>query len=122
MDSEAPKRDDKGRLLPGHTANPGGVPKWVRAVREHMEGTAAKAAQLLEDVIDGKPVDITVNGEQVTMTPELSDRIRAAEIVLSYTVPKPTAKSEVEVTGVATRLDQLTRDEVLALARGEVPK
>ncbi len=40
----APQRDALGRLLPGSTANPGGIPKAVLAIKEALaaDGPAAR--------------------------------------------------------------------------------
>lgn len=45
-------RDDKGRLLPGQSLNPGGVSKKLQRVRKKLEKLDAKALKLLEDAMD----------------------------------------------------------------------
>ena len=56
-----PERDEKGRLLPGHTANPNGRPKGMSLVsimKEELgmylseEGDITKAKQMIRDYIN----------------------------------------------------------------------
>lgn len=50
-----PARDENGRLLPGHTANPNGRPKGTRSlttlVREALKQMGADGATPLEDLL-----------------------------------------------------------------------
>ena len=56
-----PARDEKGRLLPGHTANPSGRPKgrnWITTLAELAEtktrggGGKARAVKILENLLE----------------------------------------------------------------------
>lgn len=48
----APERDDRGRLLPGHTANPSGRPRVVEEIKElaraHVPAAFAKICALVD--------------------------------------------------------------------------
>lgn len=70
-------RDEKGRLLPGTTGNPGGRPKWVKHVQQELEVCTKYGLKLLFGVINGDPFEEDINGEQVLRTPRLADRLRA---------------------------------------------
>jgi len=50
--SDAPQRDASGRLLPGHTANPGGRPKVQRELQAILEECGPKAAEKVKALID----------------------------------------------------------------------
>lgn len=92
-----PRRPD-GTILPGHTANPGGQPRWVAAVRNSLQGIVSdKGVKLLEQVIGGEAIDTVLEGEVIRMTPELADRLRALDIALAYSIPKP--KQQLELSG-----------------------
>lgn len=117
--SEAP-RDEKGRLRPGHTANPGGVPKWLRKVRKELAKGAPEAFEFLRATFRGETkAEMVVDGETVEVPARLSDRIAAAKAYLEYAVPKPKQEMEIRQTGesLLTGLDQAkllewaTRDE-----------
>jgi hypothetical protein len=78
-------RGPGGRVLPGHTSNPGGrVPTWLKEVRAELRGGSTEASQLLRRVI----------GDAAERT---QDRIAAAKTVLEFTVTKP--KHTVKVEG-----------------------
>lgn len=49
--SEGPKRDGKGRILPGHTGNPGGVSKTKRDFLERMR--TEDAEEIYAAIMDG---------------------------------------------------------------------
>lgn len=94
---EAPavERHPDGRLKRG-TPNPGGQPKWVKAIRDSLESVASEGAALLGDVVAGKAVRVTLEGVDVEVLPEVANRIKAVELAFAYTLPKPTVKVEVE--------------------------
>ena len=75
-----PKRDEKGRLLPGNTANPNGRPKgkslkefWKQRFSdmtedEKKEFSRKVSPELLWQMAEGRPsqaTDLTSNGEQI---------------------------------------------------------
>lgn len=115
-------RDEKGRLVGGRGAlNPGGEPKWVNAVKTALQSSAAHGAALLHAVIRGEPQKMTIQGEQVEVTPSIENRLKAVEIALRYTVPAP--KAEVSVVLANARppwLDELSPDLKLAIAKAPI--
>jgi hypothetical protein len=98
---QAPLRDEKGRLMPGHTANPGGMSKAQAAVRKTLEGGAeGAAAELLAltkdpdpkvrlqavlavlDRVIGKPKDASGGGERTQLAAffaGITERLTAAQ-------------------------------------------
>lgn len=85
----------------GQSGNPGGQPKWVKEVRDLLMEDAAAARKLLRRVIDDE-------GE------ETKERVRASEIVLSYTIPKP--KQEMEVSGSVSTLQGIDAETIRKIA------
>lgn len=120
-ESEKPLRREDGTIMPGGPSlNPGGKPAWVIAVRASLEGIVSrKGVRLLEQVIGGEAVDMKLEGETIQMTPELSDRLRALDLALQYSLAKP--KQQVELSGDPERplevvnLSKLSDVEVFAL-------
>ena len=53
-----PARDERGRLLPGHTANPGGRPPSRRIARLLEAAQACGVAVLLLPPVKGKAADL----------------------------------------------------------------
>jgi hypothetical protein len=83
---QAPKRDEKGRLLPGHTANPGGrVSTWLKAVKAELRAGSRDAADYLRRVVSDEDASC-------------KDRIAAAKTILDFTVTKPKQTLEVKRT------------------------
>ncbi len=93
---QAPKRDEKGRLLPGNTANPGGFPKRIAKARKLLSKGSIPAAQFLIDVVEGKDVEsfVTEDGERMAVPARAKERIAAAKVILEHTVPKPKADGD----------------------------
>lgn len=79
-------RNEAGQIIEGHTANPGGQPKWVNEVKSALQQCAADGAAFLHDVIADKAQVYSV-----------ADRLRAVDIAFAYTMPKP--KQLVEHSG-----------------------
>lgn len=112
-----PKRDDKGRLLPGGPSlNAGGDPSWLRDVRAKLRAGSADAAEYLVRVVNGKEVTVHTNadGEDVEVPVQPRDRIAAAKVIFEYTVPKP--KQEVEVNASTGETSELRREVLTILA------
>lgn len=97
------KRDAKGRLRPGSSGNPGGLPKWRKELTEALKDSAQSAANLLERVIDDEGAD-------------MQHRIQAAAVALRYTVPTP--KQQVEVSGSVSALQQIDAETLRRIASG----
>lgn len=76
-----------GRPFPkGKSGNPGGQPKWVKRVKKALGQHAERAAEVLRQVMDhGEP----------------ADQVRAAKVVLEYTMPKPTEKVQLDLNPAA---------------------
>lgn len=100
----------------GQSGNPGGQPKWVKGVRDLLQEAAPEAADYLRKVIQGVPFLMTVDGEAIEVPAEHQHRVAAARTVLEYTMPKPTAKVDVQANVAAVQLSQLSREELLAIA------
>ena len=78
-----PKRDEKGRLLPGNSGNPAGRPKgsfsikdrvrqWLEENPEDMEGFVEHFVKenrsLAWQMLEGKPQqDVTTGGDKITI-------------------------------------------------------
>lgn len=103
-------RNEKGQILPGASGNPGGQPKWVGDVRDLLRSDAPRAREVLREVLDTSEDD--------------GDRIKAAEVVLSYTLPKPKLTIEHEHKAPTKTLAELgmSDEEICALARQALEK
>lgn len=114
------ERDEKGRIVRG-TLNPGGRPKWVAALVAQLEEHAVGAIDLLRSVVAGEPAKMQIDGREVEVTPSIETRIRAAEIVLAYTLPKPKQAVEIEgqvaTSGISLRDVGLSEEQIVELAR-----
>lgn len=111
------KRDAQGRILPGQTLNPGGLPAWVGPVRAMLEAGALRGAKLLCEVIDGtaKDVHVTKDGEEIPIDCRMKDRLFAVRLAFEFTIPKP--KQEVEVSaGGANTMSEVQRAALSKLA------
>ena len=99
-------RDEKGRIAPGsESLNPGGLPQWVREVRNALQGGSVEAAEYARSVLKDA-------------SEETKNRLFAAKLVLDFTVPKPKQEVEVSGSGVASPLAGLTPEQLLALVKG----
>lgn len=98
------ERDELGRIKKGHTINPGGVSREKRAFLKRLE--EADADEIYEAFMDG------------VRQREWSVVIRAVE----YIAGKPRSSPEdLEATKAGFSLLQLTREEMLKVAREEKP-
>jgi len=114
--SEKPLRGPDGRLLPGGPAlNPGGRFAWEKEVRAKLEVAAGTAIQLLQEVLEGRPIDGTMDGKKIKMTPSPGDRLRAAEIVFSYSLTKPTAKVDLSVSQAPRWISETSKEEAMKI-------
>lgn len=93
------------------SANPGGQPKWVRALQAQLRTASEDGARLVGSVIRGEPIEFELDGVTSTMTPALPERLRATEISLSYTLPKPSQKLELEVQTALSRIERALADD-----------
>src|SRR5687767_7562251 len=67
---------------PGQSGNPTGQPAWLRKAKKALGKHAERAAEVLAEVLEhGEPME----------------RIRAADVILRYSVPKPTTEVEIAV-------------------------
>jgi len=62
-------RDEKGRILPGHTLNPGGMPKKAAEVREFAKIKSMEAMKMVHGIL----------GDEDQKT---ADRLAAARVIL----------------------------------------
>jgi len=81
--SNKPKRDDKGRLLPGHTANPNGRPKGsvsvVSAIKRKLEEEYPEASNeekrtYLDKIVSSYFEEI-IEGKDKTLLKDIIDRV-----------------------------------------------
>lgn len=94
------------QFKPGQSGNPGGQPAWLKKVRQSLRGLTPLARKTLREVMKNAPKD--------------GDKVRAAEVVLKYTVPQP--KQRVEVSrGGNDPLAGLTPEQLVAFVKGEKP-
>lgn len=116
-DNATVKRNEKGQLMPGSGAslNPGGRFKWLKYLNEELEIASARGVKFLNDIIEGKQVEITVEGQQQLVTPRVADRIRAVEIVLNFSLVKPAAKVEVTVEPRPQWIVESSKEDILKL-------
>lgn len=92
-------RNAAGQITKGHTGNPGGQPKWVNEVKSALETCASEGAAFLLSIIRGEATAqvVTREGDVIEVGPSHENRLRAVDIALAYTMPKP--KQQVEVSG-----------------------
>lgn len=109
---EGPKRDEKGRLLPGSTGNPGGRSKRVQRARRGLEKGLPEAVDVLLGLIRAPRRTDYDDAEGVSDR----DKLAGIRLLLEFTVVKP--KTEVEVNGTVSPLAGLTREDLLAIIKG----
>ena len=76
------KRDRRGRILAGHSLNPGGRPALPADLREAAQAHSSKAMTVLAEMLDD---------------PDPRVRIRAAEVLLDRGYGKPTQQIDANV-------------------------
>jgi hypothetical protein len=117
-------RDEKGRLLEGNplrfrrgvSGNPGGLPTWVKAVRDSLEDASAEGAALLTSIIRGEEVELlTRDGDVVKVKPSVESRLKAVEIALSYTVPRPSPRNHEAAADAGPELRALPTEALEAI-------
>lgn len=126
--SAPPARDEKGRLLPGNTANPGGNAGEVVRFRELLKGLHPQTARVARKVLDRAEntaaLDaIIADGEtspeaRLEAENALNARLKlgtqmAAE-VWRYSVPKPTQKHKVSGQLDGNPLKDVSNETLLA--------
>lgn len=116
---------------PGKSGNPGGLPKWVKQVRESLRSLAPKGqavvAKIFARALDTERLEKIVAAEE--STPEqvlkaeqsLHARLdlanRANAEILKYVLPKPTQRHKVEGQVQAGPLAGVPADELAAFIR-----
>lgn len=81
-------RRKDGTFGPGNSANPGGRAGWQKELRGLLQGDAKLAHRLLRAVIRGEDGA----GREV----RVADSVKAAEVVLKFTLPMPKQTHRVE--------------------------
>lgn len=110
----------KGNTLgfrPGQSGNPGGLSAEVAEARRVLgkEGSR-EAALFLVRVVAGETFAMSIDGQDITMPADIDQRLRAADIILGYTMPKP--QQEVAVSTVErSALDDMPLDALLAVKK-----
>lgn len=109
-----PLRDERGRLLPGQSANPSGRPKTkhiTEAMRHYLGCTKGRYAHLSADAIARRILEIAANGKDPIS-------VQAIHFITEQMEGKPTQRIEVEQSidpQTAERLADIA--DKLALAR-----
>lgn len=101
----------------GVSGNPGGQPAWVNQVRNALRDVASEGAELCGRVVRGEKIKLVIDGTEVEVTPDLKDRLRAAEIAFAYTLPKPDAETIASAMRDSNPLAALSDDEVVGVVR-----
>lgn len=89
------ERDPKGRLLPGHSLNPGGRFRIDPVVKEMLIAATPKAAKRLIEALDAKVV-VHYQGEEVGHYVDHAARMQAALAILDRLHGKPVQATELE--------------------------
>lgn len=97
----------------GKSGNPGGQPKWVKKVRDALKKDANVARRLLNRVMRGKDILGGAEAREV----KVSDSVKAAEVVLKFTLPMPKQTHRVEGKG-GDPLGVLTAEQLVAFLTG----
>ena len=87
---------------PGQSGNPGGAPAWLRKAKKALGKHAEEAAAVL--------VDVMRNGNN-------NERVRAADIILKYSVPKPEASVSVTANPVHPMLTPAVAAKIVELSQ-----
>lgn len=108
----ASDRDAKGRFGAGNKLGNGGVSPWVGEARAKLEQGSVSAVEFCLRVMRGEEKDSVVapTGEVVEVPPRLKERVKAAELLLSYGISKP--KQELSVTRLES--EGVTPEKALA--------
>ena len=106
----------------GRSGNPGGQPAWVAKVRAALQSVSENGAKVLDDIVQGRPVDTVVGDEVVQVTPRVQDRLTAIRIAFDFTLPKPDAEAVADAIRdagpVTTREKAIAALEALARQAG----
>lgn len=102
------KRDEKGRLLPGTSLNPGGRAKRVKELTEMARREVPAAIEFAARLIADETADVRV-------------RLEAAKFVAAYGLGSPRRLDESdEADGIAERFRSMTDEQLEAVLREEV--
>ena len=110
-------RDEKGRVLPGRSLNPGGRPRQVRELLSLARTAVPRALELAASYVDDERMDARV-------------RLEAAKLLLSYGLgapPKLPSHEEDEIEAAALRamsdadLERLVRQHLVARSKRDEP-
>ena len=99
-------RDEKGRILPGHTLNPGGMPKKAAEVREFAKIKSMEAMKMVHGIL----------GDEDQKT---ADRLAAARVILQAAGVFVT-ESKVTTT-VADPLQSISSEELKSFLKLQDP-
>jgi hypothetical protein len=117
-------------FVPGKSGNPGGLPTWVKTLRDSLKELAPKGRQVvdriftralnteaLEKIIDdGESTPEQVLKAETALQNRLALASKANEVVLGFVLPKP--KQRVAVSGqLGNPLGDVPTEEIQALIR-----
>jgi len=113
-----PKRDAKGRLLKGGTANPGGRPKGLAAYIREKTSDLTEVAEFMLATMRGRPV--IGEGEEMSIhhIPAMRDRLDAAKWLADRAIGKTPDVVALEATHHGEdgpRLKEMTSAALLKL-------
>lgn len=100
-------RDAKGRILPGHTLNPGGKPKRVLELQQLALSESAASFKVIIALRDNANEESRV-------------RLAAAKLLIAYGIGEPPKVVEIDAPPTSVPgdpMDALTIEELRALAR-----
>lgn len=98
--------DETTRFKPGHSGNPGGMPKWVREVRQLAGAKSPRAIERLAELVESEDGKIAVAAATA-----LLDRAGVS--------PKVTVESEVPASEQDdSRIDVVAYAKIVTLCEG----
>lgn len=107
----------------GKSGNPGGRPRFITVMRERMASACADGVEFLHEVIKGKPIRCTIDGEELDVTPTIANRTEATALVMKYTLHQPKALTPEEMDAHdAGEVGGETKAVLTKLAAEEVAK
>ena len=118
------KRDEKGRLLPGQSLNPGGRPKSPITLLQEIGFDARRIFEVAIEMLEGGPIDPETGAKQLIYSS--ADRRWSAEFLRDTIYGKPTQSVAMAVSAgdapqgpQAVDLDALTDAELEAYLAAE---
>lgn len=111
--------DERGRIRPGHTLNPGGESKLIREAKDLLRQSALDGAKLLGRIIRGeeKETKYVKDVGEVELPVAPKDLIAAVKVTFDYVLAKPKPEEDAQADKKSRRLAEV-KEELL----GEIAK